>query len=49
MQQTAAKTSIASPHFADQVQRYVDGDLRPVYFYPDELKARAARRYHPGE
>ncbi len=39
----------ASPHFADQVQRYVDGDLRPVYFYPDELKARAARRYHPGE
>ncbi|MFM5884683.1 MAG: penicillin acylase family protein, partial [Novosphingobium sp.] len=27
----------ASPHFADQVQRYADGNLRPVYFYPDEL------------
>ncbi|WP_296678394.1 penicillin acylase family protein [Novosphingobium sp.] len=27
----------ASPHFADQAQRYADGNLRPVYFYPDEL------------
>ncbi|MDE2412983.1 MAG: penicillin acylase family protein, partial [Sphingomonadales bacterium] len=27
----------ASPHFKDQAQRYADGDLRPVYFYPDEL------------
>jgi acyl-homoserine-lactone acylase len=27
----------ASPHFTDQVQRYADGNLRPVYFYPDEL------------
>jgi acyl-homoserine-lactone acylase len=27
----------ASPHFSDQVQRYADGNLRPVYFHPDEL------------
>ncbi|MBS0481604.1 MAG: penicillin acylase family protein [Proteobacteria bacterium] len=27
----------ASPHFKDQTGRYADGNLRPVYFYPDEL------------
>ncbi len=27
----------ASPHFADQVDRYASGDLRPVHFWPDEL------------
>jgi acyl-homoserine-lactone acylase len=27
----------ASPHFKDQAGRYAAGDLRPVYFYPDEL------------
>jgi acyl-homoserine-lactone acylase len=39
----------ASPHFTDQAQRYADGKLRPVYFYPDELAGHVARRYHPGE
>ncbi|MBC2667939.1 penicillin acylase family protein [Novosphingobium piscinae] len=28
----------ASPHFVDQVPRYVAAELRPVWFYPDELK-----------
>ncbi|MEQ1498819.1 MAG: penicillin acylase family protein [Novosphingobium sp.] len=28
----------ASPHFGDQVGRYVSGNLRPVYFYPEDLK-----------
>ncbi|WP_309621701.1 penicillin acylase family protein [Novosphingobium sp.] len=28
----------ASPHFADQVGRYVSGNLRPVYFYPEDLQ-----------
>jgi acyl-homoserine-lactone acylase len=37
-----------SPHFDDQAQRYALGALRPVYFYPDELKGHVARRYHPG-
>ncbi|MDF8334346.1 penicillin acylase family protein [Novosphingobium cyanobacteriorum] len=27
----------ASPHFADQTARYAAGDLRPVWFYPEEL------------
>ncbi len=27
----------ASPHFNDQAQRYAAGDLRPVYFYPEDL------------
>jgi len=27
-----------SPHFADQVDRYASGNLRPVYFYPEDLK-----------
>ncbi|MES2097302.1 MAG: penicillin acylase family protein [Pseudomonadota bacterium] len=38
-----------SKHFADQAQRYASGNLRPVYFYPDELKGHVERRYHPGE
>ncbi len=28
----------ASPHFGDQVDRYARGDLRPVWFYPEDLK-----------
>lgn len=27
----------ASPHFADQAQRYAQGALRPVYFWPEDL------------
>jgi acyl-homoserine-lactone acylase len=30
----------ASPHFNDQAERYAKGDLRPVYFYPEELAGR---------
>ena len=37
-----------SPHFKDQVDRYVSGDLRQVYFYPDELKGHIERIYKPG-
>jgi acyl-homoserine-lactone acylase len=28
----------ASPHFGDQVERYAAGNLRPVYFWPENLK-----------
>jgi acyl-homoserine-lactone acylase len=28
----------ASPNFGDQVERYATGNLRPVYFYPEDLK-----------
>ncbi len=38
-----------SPHFTDQAHRYVTGDLRTVYFWPDQIKAHAVRTYHPGQ
>jgi acyl-homoserine-lactone acylase len=36
-----------SPHFADQSGRYADGDLRRVYFYPEDLTGHVERNYHP--
>ncbi|SCF05441.1 acyl-homoserine-lactone acylase [Micromonospora coriariae] len=37
-----------SPHFNDQAERYASGNLRPVYFYPEDLKGHVERRYRPG-
>jgi acyl-homoserine-lactone acylase len=37
-----------SPHFADQIDRYAQGQLRKVYFHPDELKGHVERTYRPG-
>lgn len=39
----------ASKHFDDQAARYTSGELRPVYFYVDELQGHVERRYHPGQ
>ena len=39
----------ASPHFNDQALRYSTGDLREVYFYPDQLVGHTERTYHPGQ
>jgi len=39
----------ASAHFSDQAIRYAGGMLRPVYFWPDELKGHVTRVYRPGE
>lgn len=38
----------ASPHFNDQAGRYASGDLRPVYFYREDLEGHIERSYHPG-
>ncbi len=38
-----------SPHFVDEVKRYAGGDLREVYFYPEQLKGHTETTYHPGE
>jgi acyl-homoserine-lactone acylase len=38
-----------SPHFNDEAQRYASGNLRTVYFYPDQLKGHTERVYHPGD
>jgi acyl-homoserine-lactone acylase len=37
-----------SRHFNDQAQRYAAGDLRPVYFYREDLSGHIERSYHPG-
>ncbi|MBU1378067.1 MAG: penicillin acylase family protein [Alphaproteobacteria bacterium] len=39
----------ANPHFLDQVQRYADGKLREVYFYPEQLTGHTERTYRPGD
>lgn len=38
----------SSPHFNDQAQRYADGDLRAVYYYPEDLAGHIEREYRPG-
>jgi acyl-homoserine-lactone acylase len=39
----------ASPHFNDEASRYASGNLRDVYFYPDQLQGHTERTYRPGE
>ena len=39
----------SSKHFNDQAERYASGNLREVYFYPDQLAGRTERRYRPGD
>jgi acyl-homoserine-lactone acylase len=36
-------------HFDDEATRYASGNLREVYFYPEQLKGHTEREYHPGE
>ena len=38
-----------SPHFTDQAQRYINGDLREVYFHRWQLAEHTTRSYHPGD
>ena len=38
-----------SKHFNDEALRYASGDLRNVYFYPDQLNGHTERVYKPGE
>jgi acyl-homoserine-lactone acylase len=38
-----------SPHFNDEAERYTTGDLREVYFWPEELAGHVERVYHPGD
>ena len=39
----------ASPHFNDEAERYTTGNLRAVYFWPEDLQGHVERTYHPGE
>jgi acyl-homoserine lactone acylase PvdQ len=38
----------ASPHFADQAQRYADREFKEVAYYREDVERRAQRTYHPG-
>jgi acyl-homoserine-lactone acylase len=38
----------SSPHFADQVQRYVDADFKEVAYYEADVQKRAKETYAPG-
>ncbi len=38
-----------SPHFDDEAGRYTTGNLRTVYFWPDQLVGHTERVYHPGQ
>ena len=44
-----ASSSLLSRHFTDQAPRYLSGNLRPVYFWPDEIKGHVERTYRPGQ
>ncbi|GGY19144.1 penicillin amidase [Rhodanobacter panaciterrae] len=38
-----------SKHFNDEAERYTTGNLRTVYFWPEQLKGHTERVYRPGE
>jgi acyl-homoserine-lactone acylase len=39
----------SSPHFSDQVQRYVDADFKDVAYYAEDVKKIAKETYAPGK
>ena len=39
---------LESSHFNDEAERYTTGNLRTVYFWPEQLKGHTERVYHPG-
>lgn len=39
----------SSKHFNDEAERYTTGNLRTVYFWPEELEGHVERTYHPGD
>lgn len=38
-----------SKHFNDEAERYTTGNLRTVYFWPEERQGHIERTYHPGQ
>jgi acyl-homoserine-lactone acylase len=39
----------SSKHFNDEAERYTTGNLRTVYFWPEERQGHVERTYHPGQ
>jgi len=38
-----------SPHFNDQAERYTTGNLREVYYWPEQLEGHVEKVYKPGD
>jgi acyl-homoserine-lactone acylase len=39
----------SSPHFMDQAELFIRGQLKEVLFYPEDVMKHVERQYHPGE
>lgn len=39
----------ASPHFMDQAELYLHGQLKEVLFYPEDVMKHVEKKYHPGQ
>lgn len=39
----------SSPHYTDQAEMFMKGELKKVFFTEDAIKANTERSYHPGE
>jgi acyl-homoserine lactone acylase PvdQ len=37
-----------SKHFSDQSEMFVEGKLKDVFFYKDDVEKNSKRIYHPG-
>jgi acyl-homoserine-lactone acylase len=42
-------SDVGSKHFNDQAERYATGNLREVYFYPNQLEGHTEKTYKPGQ
>jgi acyl-homoserine-lactone acylase len=38
-----------SPHFSDQMERFISRDLKPMTLDKEEVLKKATRVYHPGK
>ncbi len=47
--QFGASSNPQSKHYFDQAELFSKGQLKPAWFYPDEVLKHAVRSYHPGD
>lgn len=47
--QFGASANTRSPHYFDQAELFSQQQLKPAWFYPDDVLANAVHSYHPGE
>jgi acyl-homoserine-lactone acylase len=39
----------SSKHFTDQASMYINGQLKDIFFYKEDVIQHAEKQYHPGE